>query len=233
VDRFLATCAETGIPLTQAIAAPGEKNNAEKVTVETLLESSRANFVAGQDPCWSLTAYCIYRPDEPVWQDRFGDSHSYEAIATSLMEGPIDQDPCAGGHRHYALAILLQTDEQNPILSTGARRKIEAFLENSSRILEKSQSRSGSWGRGWAHPEDANARDSRDAESTDQLLVVTAHHLEWAALTDPRHRPNDEALAAACQFVLQAVQGRSRTNPAAYCGWSHAIRSLWLFDRGK
>jgi hypothetical protein len=238
VDQFLATCAETGIPLTQAIEVTGEKatvdkDTGEKVTVETLLESSRANFVAGQDPCWSLVAYCVYRPDESVWQDRFGDSHSYESIAISLMEEPIDQDPCAGGHRHYALAILLQADEHNAILSTGARRKIEAFLQKSSRLLERSQSRSGSWGRGWAHPDDANARDSRDAESTDLLLLVTAHHLEWAAITDPRHRPSDEALAAACQFVLQAIQGRSRTNAAAYCGWSHAIRSLWLFDRGS
>jgi hypothetical protein len=233
VDQFLATCAEAGIPLTQAIEVIGEKSAVEKVPVETLLESSRANFVASQDPCWSLTAYCIYRPDECVWQDRFGDSHSYESIAISLMEEPIDQDPCAGGHRHYALAILLQTDKQNGILSTGARRKIEAFLQKSSRLLERSQSRSGSWGRGWAHPEDLNAQDSRDTESTDQLLLVTAHHLEWAAITEPRHRPSDETLAAACQFVLQAVQGRSRTNAAAYCGWSHAIRALWLFDRGK
>jgi hypothetical protein len=228
VDQFLASCAETGIPLAQTMDVAGAS-----VTVDALVDGSRANFVADQDPCWSLIAYCLYRPDEPAWVDRFGDRHSYESIANSLMSGPIDAGPCGGSHKHYALALLLQADKRAPFLTGGTKGRIEAFLQNSSRILESSQHRSGSWGVTWAHPEGTSTSGHPGAESSDLLLLVTGHHLEWAALVEPRNRPSDAALAAACQFLLQAVQGRTRTSADAYCGWSHAIRSLWLLDGAR
>jgi hypothetical protein len=228
VDQFLASCAETGIPLTQTIVVDGAN-----VTVDALVDGSRANFVADQDPCWSAVAYCLYRPDEPEWVDRFGDRHSYEGIANSLMNGPIDAGPCGGSHRHIALAMLLQTDKRAPFLTSSGKGRIEAFLQSSSRILERSQHRSGSWGANWAHPEAASASGRSAAESSDLLMLVTGHHLEWAATTEPRNRPSEAALAAASQFLLQAVQGRTRTSVDAYCGWSHAIRSLWLIDEAR
>ncbi len=225
VDQFLATCAEVGLSASQAIEVDGAK-----VTIDTLLDTSRRNFVADQDASWSLVAYCLYRPDQPVWRNRFGEQQSYESAALSLMREPLDHGPCAGCHRPYALAIVLQLDRQHPCLSDVARGRAESFLRSLSRLLEQTQHRSGAWGRGWAHPEVVGSA-SRRPEPTSQLLLVTGHQLEWAALADAENRPSDAALAAACQFVLQAAPAAGDAKKDEIGIWSHALRALWLFDQ--
>ena len=228
-DQLLATCAEVGVPLIQPIdTASGY------TTLGELLASSRAEFVADQDCYWSLVAYASYLPWQNEWQNRFGEHHSYRDIARRMVEQEVDYGPCAGAHKLYALAYLLQLDEEGGFLGYSLRQDIETHLLHSSRALISSQLPNGAWHRGWAKAPAGQQEIPPEWQAIDRLVQVTGHHLEWLSLVPSRLRPSDESVQVAANFVLKALKMHGNENFLAnYCGFSHGARALVLIKANE
>lgn len=224
-DQFLATCAEVGVPIDRAVQTPKGP-----VTIEELLRSSRLDFVADQETAWSTVAYCLYLPFNSRWKNRFGEYHSYEKVANAMMEGPLSEGNCWGTHRLYALAVMLQSDKEARFLPDRIRKRILDHLANTSARLVANQAQNGGWSSDWGRTGSADKAPVFN-EAVDQMISVTAHHLEWIAIAPAQVRPNALSLEAAMQFLLTACEKRSSFDiDRRYCPYSHAARGLLLLS---
>ena len=184
IDQFLATCAQIGAPLSLPI-----ETDFGRVSIGELLEASRRSFDNSQELCWTLVAYCSYLPDEPEWENRFGERCSYESIVTEILSLPLDSGSCGGTHKPFALAYILGSPAAKQ-LNEGLLRQCEDYLARSSKILESSQLPNGSWGPRWATG-DAKASDAQDGLPIRgiDLVRITGHQLEWIGIAPGACRP--------------------------------------------
>lgn len=223
VDQLLATCAETGVPLTQQIMTDDGT-----LTVEELVEGSRAFHIRDEEPYWSIIAYCCYRPAEPEWTNRFGVKYSYEELGADIAARPADDGPCGGSHRCYALAYLLRLDEHRQVLRPAVRREIYKQLRRASETLALTQRADGGWdSQCWVTPTTLGAPVA--FVDPTRAILVTGHHLEWMAIASPDARPNDAVIERAVRFILsscRALDGQQMVKD--YCAFSHGLRAIGL-----
>jgi hypothetical protein len=230
VDQFLATCAEIRVPLGLPV-----ESDVGSLTVGELLDASRRSFDASQEVCWSLVAFCGYLPDEPQWDNRFGEKCSYEAMAEAILALPLDSGSCGGTHKQFALAFLLRHASPSSI-SADLRRRCKDYLLQSSRLLESSQLPNGAWSPLWANGR-PSARDDHDAGPIrgDDLVRITGHQLEWIEIVPTSLRPSSVCISRALQFLIDALKrSDSTTIRRDYCAYSHAacvLQRALLTDR--
>ncbi len=229
VDQFLATCAEIGIPQGLSIETP-----LGSTTVGELLDASRRSFDASQEICWSLVAFCGYLPDEPWWENRFGETCSYESMAEAILALPLDSGSCGGTHKQFALAFLLRRASPRSI-SAELRRRCEDYLSQSSRLLERSQLPNGAWSPLWTKSP-SSAADNRDPGPIrgDDLVRITGHQLEWIEIVPTTLRPSRICISRALQFLIDGLKRSDSTSiQRDYCAYSHAacvLRRALLSD---
>jgi hypothetical protein len=217
VDQFLATCAEIGVPLGLSV-----ESNFGSFTVGELLDASRRSFDASQEVCWSLVAFCGYLPDEPQWENRFGETCSYESMAEAILALPLDSGSCGGIHKQLTLAFLLRHASRS--ISADLRRRCEVYLSRSSRLLESSQLPNGAWSPLWANRV-STVTDNRAAETIrgEDLVRITGHQLEWIQIVPVSLRPSSVCVSHALQFLIDALKrSDSTTIQRDYCAYSHA-----------
>ena len=217
IDQLLATLAEAGVPLEQGI-----ETEWGRTTVAELLESSYKAFVRDQDPVWSLVAYCSYFPKRTKWTNRFGEEISFEMIARGVMARELDDGPCSGTHKQYALTRLLLADETNHILSSNLRLEIQQYLRRCCAALEQSQLPNGSWNFDWAKSEAPTSERMETINTTPWLIHVTAHHLEWLCLLPKDLQPPKQMVERAARFVSTVMIHHSpELMLSNYCTFSH------------
>jgi len=225
IDQMLATCAEVGVPGDQVVDM-----GKEQCTILDLVQTSRRSYVVDQESAWSVVAYCHYLPEEPSWQNRFGEWHSYQSIAERLIMSKADEGPCNGTHKQYALALMLRADKRRRMFSRDVRSRVQTYLRNSTSHLVKSQNASGSWPSHWVDERAPGGGHGDGSRSLDRMIQVTAHHIEWALIAERDLRPGDEALTKAAQFLTVALQYNGPEEIVKnYCGYSHAARVIALF----
>jgi len=228
VDQFLAACAQIGAPLNLEI-----ETDFGQVSIGELLEASRQSFDFSQEPCWTLVAYCTYLPEESQWQNRFGDSCSYESIVQAILALPLDSGPCAGTHKQFALAYYLDSPS-SARLSQRLRRKCEDYLERSSKLLEQSQLPSGAWTPLWAAGSADSTGPLRSIHGVD-LIRTTGHQLEWVCVAPSAVRPSMGCVGRALHFLIEALNRADITTiQKEYCPYSHAacvIERALMCDR--
>jgi hypothetical protein len=218
VDQFLATCAEIGVPLGLPV-----ETDFGSFTVGELLDASRRSFDASQEICWSLVAYCGYLPDEMRWENRFGETCSYESMAEAILALPLDRGTCGGTHKQFALAFLLRHASLRSI-SADLRRRCEDYLSQSSRLLERSQLPNGAWSPLWANGS-STVTDNRDDGPIrgDDLVRITGHQLEWIEILPTSLRPSSACISRALQFLIDGLKRSDSTSiQRDYCAYSHA-----------
>ncbi len=215
VDQFLATCAEIGVPL----GLPVETNHGS-FTVGELLDASRRSFDASQEIWWSLVAFCKYLPDEAQWENRFGETCSYEAMAEAILARPLDDGSCGGTHKQFAIASLLR-DGSFHCITDDLRKRCEDYLTRSSRLLEHSQLPNGAWSPQWAKA--GSVALGVGPTRGDDLVRITGHALEWIEVVPDSLRPSRDCVAHALRFLIEAL-GRSDSTSIQkdYCAYSHA-----------
>ena len=216
-DQFLAACAEVGVPLNVPVETPSGA-----VTIAELLNASRRNFVSGQESSWSLVAYSTYRPQELIWRNRFGDECSVNEIVDDMLAEPFDQGPCAGTHKQYAVAFLL---DRIPLggLPSGLRQKCQRYLKRSSECLIHTQLSCGAWSANWAEGAQGASPHDSFAFTIPDLVRITGHHLEWTHLAREPLRTPQPLLSAALRFLVDALdRATASTIQEEYCGYSHA-----------
>jgi hypothetical protein len=218
LDQFLATCAEIGVPLSLAI-----DTDFGPVRVGELIDASRRSFDPSQEQCWTLVAYCTYLPDEPSWQNRFGEGCSYDGIVEAILACPLDSGPCGGAHKQFALACYLNHPSSGD-RSLDLRRRCEEYLDLSSRMLERSQLINGAWPLQWASsPDDRSGVGTPDSTRGIDLIRITGHQLEWIFAAPQAVRPSNASISRAMRFLAEGLQRADEASiKRDYCAYSHA-----------
>jgi hypothetical protein len=218
VDQFLATSAEIGAPLSLSI-----ETDFGRVSVGELLEASRRGYDSSQESYWTLVAYCSYLPEEPQWQNRFGELCSYELMIEAILLLPLDSGSCGGTHKQFALAYFLRSPSSARV-NANLRRRCEEYLEHSSRLLERSQLSSGAWTPTWAtSPQELSHAAGPPSMSGADLVRITGHQLEWIDIAPTADRPSSACIARALRFLAESLSQAGAANiQKEYCAYSHA-----------
>jgi len=226
VDQTVAVLAGLGIPLDQPIGVVGGHATLRDVFQEVLLAYSPSSVEAE----WTAIAIALYLPPVVEWRTEWGERYTIDDVARTLLARPLGEGPCDGTHNVQALCVLLRVSGQYPVLSDSTREAIVERLKTVRDRLEKFQMSSGAWSWNWA----ILGKPLVDEEVPDQLrwevLLPTAHHLEWIALAPPELRPSDKAIQRAVDYCYRELATRYETcHQALKCPPTHALISVYRY----
>ena len=226
-DHCLAALGELGVPSDSAVTVDGEK-----LLLEDALRDSVANFHLGQEEIeWTALAYALYLPPRNEWQNRFGESYTFDALATELLGRPLGQSSCAGAHRLYTVAVLAQVDREYALFSPTTRARVWGWLERCLAELIRTQASDGSWSWDWhkvlTAEIDPQFRWPQSPATSMHRLVVTGHVLECLLrFPSPLDVP-DKVIRKAAEWLWDRVR---EVDPLSvteqFCPYTHAICAL-------
>jgi len=207
--ELLDSLAESGMPSDHSVTtADGDVG-----TVADIVADDAARCVYGTELEFVTTALSRYAKNGRPWLNRFGQTYSFDKLATELITAPQTTASCDGTHVPYALVVLMRSDQIRPLLSAASRSAVEAYLSQLSSQLTQCQCPDGSWGKDWR---DSQAKPECPSELDDEAFMrvvrVTSHHLEWMALVNTsEHRPSISTMKKAVDFLT------GNSNRIEYC----------------
>lgn len=222
-DDFLSVAAEVGLPLETALSWSGQE-----FQLKDLFAHSFNWYSPSQELEFTATAYVLWLAPKSKWRNRFGEEYSFDALAQHLMNKDMAKCACFGTHIPYTLALLLNVDERESILSPPVREKVEERLKKISAVLASSQGAAGWWDRNWGQP---NVPPVTGEDEKIEWLRATGHHLEWIAIAPAACRPPDRIIEKAIALVLKmmpTVNTGLLSTASHYPLYSHIGRALVL-----
>ncbi len=226
--QLLGAFAESRVPLDTPISV----SSTASFSVGDLLKSSESNLMLAEEVEWFVIAHSLYAPAKSKFVNRLGDEITRSDLIKRLVDPPLTSGACAGAHRLYALAVLLQVDVKNQVLNGDDRATILSRLSNAADAVSSSQTGFGGWSRRWGPQSNVAAGMPLGENSLEQYVHMTGHHLEWLVLFRSKEQSHAEACASAFKFIDSAVEHFSdeqvRRN---YCGISHGAAASLLVMR--
>lgn len=182
-----------------------------------------ANFSFDGELEWAVSALAIYLPPDGRWTNKFGVSYSFDDAVVELTRRPLGWgSSCSGTHVLYALALIIQADDESGVLSHAARQAAISFLAAARHGLRLTQRADGSWTPEWA----GNSTVAPIAMNALDAVWVTGHQLDWMALVRPEMRVADAQLGAAMRFVIEATATAEKAEVARnLCAHAHGVRA--------
>jgi hypothetical protein len=140
------------------------------------------------------------------------------------------QGVCQGHHRSHALVMMLNIDEQSPILTPECRQRIVAHLKRTVDQLVRVQHPEGYWDHRWADCQDGSCCGSGEQTPLRKRLIGTGHTVEWMALAPPEVLPPRDVIIRAAQWLVRTVSEMDDDTVAQnYSFTTHAARALALW----
>jgi hypothetical protein len=228
VGQTLSILAELGMSLaTELTTSDGGAALADVVA------DSLANFTWDQELYWIGQALVMYLPPEHTsWENKFGDSFSFEALGERLMRAPPGESgPCGGTHGLYTLAVVLQAQQRYPgVISEALERNIERYMQAASMALAASQSSDGSWTKNWSTPRAVTAASVRGptfALPEYDPIWITGHILEYQVLLPEHLRLSEARLTQAAAYILKQMAAiPTEAIQAHACAYTHGIHAI-------
>ncbi len=227
-DQCLATFAEIGLPLSTPLSI-----GKQEFQLQDVLQDSVANFHLEQlELEWSTLAYVEYlAPVTRVWTNRYGESFSFDDLATELLNGRWWGQSCGGLHCLMALSSLYQANSEHHILTTKIQSKTDAKLRELVALSARQQQHDGSWHPGWTTPQvDTSGKLVALLPYRNQMItsveyvLATGHANEWLYSLPQEFDVPEEVVAKATDWLLQALE---KSTPSDrwnnFCPWSHAV----------
>ncbi len=226
VDHTLAGLAEIGTPLDYPVNTPNGST-----TMGALLEGSLKKFSLNQAEYeWSVLAFALFVKPNDGWVSSEGQLVTFDGIAERIMRQSRSQGVCHGHHRSHALVMLLNIDEQEPILSRECRERIVQYLQQTVDMLSQVQHPEGYWDHRWADCEDGTCCAAGETSPLRKRLIGTGHVLEWLALSPPEVLPPRDVIVRASQWAVRTVtEMDDATIDKNYSFLTHAARSVALW----
>lgn len=252
-DQCLSVLAELGVPLSFQLSTPRGP-----MALRHVLNDAIANFVLAGELEWTALALALYLPPQRSWNNKFGSEFTFDDVVLELLKSQYEFASCTGTHGLYTLAILLRVNRRVPILNPQRADQLHCYLQMVTDAVQKSQLDSGAFHPMWyaamvtsteylkflgeIAPQEHETemltavrqwRSELDTGEpiTEQLVLSTAHHLEWQfVLPKAMQCPND-AVSQASQFLIDSLTDASNEElRQGFCAYSHAVRVLRLLD---
>jgi hypothetical protein len=220
-DQVLASLGELGLPLSQPIVSGQSKGSLRQV-----LEDSVANFYLKQrELAWTTLAYSLYLPPQKSWTNRFGETFTFDDLASAMMDVRLDEQSCAGTHSLYSLTILARVDRQSPVLSDTVRVRLGNRLERAVAAAVHAQDADGSWHPGWNRdllPEGV-PRFWSPVDDARNRLIATGHLAEWFLYLPAELAPPDRVLIRAAGWIRTKLLAATADDvEQSFCPYTHA-----------
>lgn len=101
-DQWMGYLSDAGLKLDETIVVEGQKH-----TIADYIEQIERDVprVANREYTWTLMALTAFRPTNHEWTASDGQKWSIDRLLETELEFAIDESPCGGTHRMYALAL--------------------------------------------------------------------------------------------------------------------------------
>jgi hypothetical protein len=218
-DQCLAVMAELGVPL--ATTFRGADLGGRLGCLGDVLNDSIANFHLSQDELpWTAVALALYLPPSRSWANKFGESFTFDQLATELMSRPLADGSCAGIHLAGALTTLYRVDEQRCILSESTRAAVESRVQGLVAAALRNQLPDGSWSIDWH----SDAGVDKPGDTPRRRLLATGHVAEWLMATPACIKVPQSCLERATGWLLPALLELTPEEcESQFCPVSHAL----------
>jgi len=217
-DQFLASMAELGVPLCQAIVM-----NEGRFSLRDVLSDSLAQFNLEQDELeWTAFAYAAYLPPQTRWVNRYGEEYSFDDLVARLLVQSLEKSTCCGMHVVFALTAVLQADSgANHLLSERIRRQVDQMLHKWIDLIIHTQLPDGGWPASWWDL--AAAREATDGSS----LLATSHIAEWLYMLPSDCEIPSNTSRKATGYLLSRLKLASKKEMwQQFCPYSHSCHVL-------
>jgi hypothetical protein len=190
--------------------------------IEDCLGNLQVRETRMQEPEWATQVLAHYLPPVCAWRNRWGEEITLEQWTEFLLSRDVNQFSCGGTHLLHSLALLLQVQQQQQIMSVEVHRRLKRVCFEFSRMLEETQHSDGAWRADWTP-------QSRLSDSDFQTVEV---HMTGHVLEAQLYLPEDLRIAGSCaalglKFLARAMRLVSdEAINQGYCPYSHAGRVL-------
>jgi hypothetical protein len=185
--------ADADVPLTQAIIADGGR----QFDVEDMLDASKKTFSPTQELGWTLVAMTHYLGTDKSWLTASGDTFSVSDVLALAAKRNINRETEGGPHHLYGMAYALKSHTGTGGKLVAAWKMGRDYLDHHIKLAKKYQRPDGSFSA-------RMFRDSRQADSSRQLVWATGHMLEWLSLAlTPAQLQEDWITRAVARMVKE------------------------------
>lgn len=101
-DQWMGYLSDAGLKLDEPILVEGKQHTIEDYILQIERDVPR---VSNREFTWTLMALTAFRPTNYEWTASDGQKWNIEKLVEIELEYAIDESPCGGTHRMYALAL--------------------------------------------------------------------------------------------------------------------------------
>jgi hypothetical protein len=238
-DQALAVFAEMGLSLSTPFLVGGET-----LPLRDLLVDSIANYSSRQEELdWTALAYALYLPPITSWQNKYGETFTFDDMTDTLLNRPLNSGSCSGSHLAWAMIAIARVDQEStPILSDPVRKRLWARLRQIVRAAQETQGAEGTWGTDWSLallPTEAANHGLSDHHTLAHELLVTSHIAEWCMHLPQELTVPDEVVQRAGRWLFRQWRRVGDSDHGKdfvaknFCPCSHAAVVLGALCEGE
>lgn len=190
-----------------------------------VLRRDALNFVKTDETSWLTLAFVFYCEDGIV--DKFQRETTLSQMLLDLSKvKPSHSAACLGVHPFMTVAFALSIDQQDPFLTTSARKELRNWAAQRVNVLSSTQSAEGCWEGNWS------GADSATIISDTQKTMLTGHIIETLAALDSVVTVPDEIIGPALQYSTDKLLSATEFSlESEYTSWTHLANGLKMWTQ--
>ena len=216
-NQFLAILSLSGLPRTHQFRTP----LGEVVTMEDMVRGAQAELNGEGELTWTLWFLSHYVEPDAEWLNAEGEPWSMERLVKIESRKSVEEAPCGGTHRLFALALA-----RNAYLAKHGQLR-GAWIEADQRVAryvaasKSMQNPDGTFSEKWYKARGQSA-------DLERRLKTSGHQLEWLMAAVPQTDLSSHWMQSAVRAVAADVSRSAEMS--AECGaLYHALDALVLY----
>ncbi len=215
-DQWLGYLSQCGLGLDEPLMVGGEQFH-----VEDLLTQAEWDIYPGMEATWTLMAFATYLPLDAEWTAKDGSSWTIDRIVDMESDQKIDDSPCGGTHRLFALAVALNHHLDAEGELTGAWAKADRKIQEAIAKAKANQQPDGSFSSQFF------LRPSY-SDDIDKRLGASGHTFEFLALSLNAQQFEEPWMTRGLVALLDMLE-RTEQVELECGGLYHAMHGLELY----
>ena len=140
-DQWMGYLSDAGLKLDESIVVEGKQHTIEDYIQQIERDVPR---VSNREFTWTLMALTAFRPTSYEWTASDGQKWSIEKLLEIELEYDIDESPCGGTHRMYALALVRNRHLAGGGKLDGVWKRVEDKIQHEVQRAKAAQNADGS-----------------------------------------------------------------------------------------
>ena len=216
-NQFLAIMSVAGLPTTHEFKTPA----GEVVTMGDMVEEAKASVDGKGEMTWTLWFLTHYLEPDAEWENAAGQFWSMERLVQMESRHKVEDAPCGGMHRLFALALARNAYIAKHKRVRGAWLEADQKVKSYEKAARSLQNRDGSFSAAWYKGREY----SGDLE---KRLKTSGHTLEWLMVSVTDKELKSPWMQKAVQSVARDVT-RSLSRETECGAFYHSLDALAFY----